>query len=108
MNTTNPDLAAAVERLRIAGDALRFLSEIQAETMKEASEALEAPMHAVLQRLDRPNYLGDLKPARPYRPYNSALALPLSGNEWRVARLGELAHRRQEPDPLDGKPKVMY
>jgi hypothetical protein len=62
-------------------------------------------MHAVLQRLDRPNYLGDLKPAR---PYNSALAFPLSGNEWGVARLGELAHRRQEPDPLDGKPKVMY
>jgi hypothetical protein len=46
MNTTNPDLAAAVERLRIAGDALRFLSEIQAETMKEASEALEEAKEA--------------------------------------------------------------
>jgi hypothetical protein len=47
MNTTNPDLAAAVERLRIAADALRFLSEIQAETMREATEALAEAKEAV-------------------------------------------------------------
>jgi hypothetical protein len=38
--STNPDLAAAVKRLRLADDALRFLSKIQSETMQEASEAL--------------------------------------------------------------------
>jgi hypothetical protein len=45
--STNPELEAAVKRLRLADDALRFLSEIQAETMKEAAEALAEAREAL-------------------------------------------------------------
>jgi hypothetical protein len=79
MTTANPDLAAALKRLRLADDALRFLSEIQKETMQEASEALTEAKTAI-EGLRAPRRAVQVAPASEQGEF---LALASDGTLWR-------------------------
>jgi hypothetical protein len=95
----NPLIEAAVKRLRLADDALRFLSEIQAETLKEAGEALVAAREALeavrakrrIMQVTGTTEAGDI------------LALTTDGEVWRLHRFKDLDCWDQH-DPLPEAP----
>jgi hypothetical protein len=119
MNTTNPELEAAVKRLRLADDALRFLSEIQKETMEELTEAkrsLEARRRIIQVAgeearealLEAKRALEAVQAPRRIMQVTGLaegdiLALTTDGEVWRLHFFKDL-HVWDQVDPLPGSP----
>jgi hypothetical protein len=96
---TNPDIAAAVKRLRIASDALKFLAENVQETMQEATEALAEAKEA-LESVRAKRRIMQVTGAA-----DDVLALTTDGVLWRLHTFKDL-EIWSPVDPLPEEPPV--